>query len=411
MGTTVTAGISTSWIEDITIEELENDPNAVYSRLRAEAPPIVFLPLVGLHIATTAEACRQIASDSDNWFGVISPAGGRTFGPGAILNENGPSHDDLRKMVEPSLKPSVVDTYVDNLVRPIARKFLEQFENDGKADLVGQYAEQVSVRALGDLMGLESVSSDTLRDWFHKLSVSFVNAGMTDDGEFANPAGFAPGDEARADIRRVVDPLLDNWEVNPDHTMLSHWLHDGMPEGQTRSREQIYPTLYVDLLGAMQEPGHAIASTIAGLWSNPGQFDRVVDDPALIRRAIQESVRWTSPIWSATTRQTQTDTSVLGVDLPAGTVVMLSYGSANQDESVYTAPDSYDLDRKPAPHLAFGAGKHGCAGTYFATEVVRIGLEELFEAIPNLEQDTDYSVDFFGWGFRGPKELHAKWEV
>jgi hypothetical protein len=91
MGTTVNASISKSWIEDITIEELENDPNTVYSRLRAEAPPIVFLPLVGLHIATTAEACRQIASDSDNRFGVISPAGGRTFGPGAILNENGPS--------------------------------------------------------------------------------------------------------------------------------------------------------------------------------------------------------------------------------------------------------------------------------------------------------------------------------
>jgi hypothetical protein len=71
----------------------------------------------------------------------------------------------------------------------------------------------------------------------------------------------------------------------------------------------------------------------------------------------------------------------------------------------------YDLDRRPAPHRAFGAGKHGCAGTYFAAEVIRIGLEELFEAIPNLERDEGHEIDFWGWGFRGPKELHAKWEV
>jgi cytochrome P450 len=401
----------TSWIDSITIEELEKDPNAVYERLRKEAPPVVFLPAIGLHVATTAEACRQIASNSDLWYGFISPAGGRTFGHGAILNENGPLHDDLREMVEPSLKPSVVDQYVEDLVRPIARKFLAEFENDGHADLVAQYAEQVSVRSLGDLLGLNTVSSDKLREWFHKLSISFTNAAMTDDGEFANPDGFTPGDEARAEIRSIVDPLIDNWIINPDHSMLSHWLHDGMPAGQTRDREYIYPTLYVDLLGAMQEPGHAIASTVAGLWSRPEQFERVIDDPSLIRRAIQESVRWTSPIWSATTRQAQKDTTVQGVHLPEGTVVMLSYGSANRDESVYNAPSEYDLDRRPTPHLAFGAGKHGCAGTYFATEVIRIGLEELFEAIPNLERDEDHEIDFWGWGFRGPKELHAKWEV
>lgn len=71
----------------------------------------------------------------------------------------------------------------------------------------------------------------------------------------------------------------------------------------------------------------------------------------------------------------------------------------------------FDLDRTPVPNLAFGAGKHACAGTYFATEVVRIALEELFEAIPNLEPDTAHAVDFWGWGFRGPVALHAEWEV
>ena len=90
---------------------------------------------------------------------------------------------------------------------------------------------------------------------------------------------------------------------------------------------------------------------------------------------------------------------------------MLSYGSANQDENAYDAPTEYDLDRALVPNMTFGGGKHACAGTYFANAVVRIGLEELLEAIPNIERDETHEVDFWGWGFRGPKQLFVEWEV
>ena len=90
---------------------------------------------------------------------------------------------------------------------------------------------------------------------------------------------------------------------------------------------------------------------------------------------------------------------------------MLSYGSANNDENAYDAPTSYDLDRAVIPNMTFGGGVHACAGTYFASAVVRIALEELFETIPNIELDPNHDVDFWGWGFRGPKELHVAWEV
>ncbi len=90
---------------------------------------------------------------------------------------------------------------------------------------------------------------------------------------------------------------------------------------------------------------------------------------------------------------------------------MLSYGSANHDIDIFDAPSVYDMTRPPLPHLAFGAGKHACAGIYFANNVSRIGLEELLETIPNLERDTSEDVEFWGWGFRGPKALHARWEI
>lgn len=398
-----------SWLDTITMEELERNPYPVYERLRSEAP-VAFVPVLGAYVASTMEACRGIAT-SDDFEGIITPAGGRTFGHPAIIGVNGDIHRDLRSMVEPALQPNEVDRWIEDLVRPIARRYLEEFEADGKADLVSGYCEPVSVRALGDLLGLADVSSDKLREWFHKLSDSFTNAAVDEDGNFTSQERFDEGDRAKEEIRSIVDPLIDHWIEHPDDSAISHWLHDGMPEGQTRDREYVYPTLYVFLLGAMQEPGHAMSSTLAGLFTRPEQFEAVVDEPGLIPRAIAEGMRWTSPIWSGTARIATRDTVVSGIDIAEGSVVILSYGSANHDTGTYDAPSTFDITRPPLPHLAFGAGKHGCAGIYFANNVSRIGLEELLETIPNLERDESSDVEFWGWGFRGPTVLHARWEI
>lgn len=397
------------WIADVSMQELERNPYPFYERLRNEAP-LAFVPVLGAYVASTRQMCEEIAHHP-KFGGVITKAGGRTFGHPAVIGVNGDIHDDLRSMVDPALQPSEVDRWVEDLVRPVAQRFVAEIEMNGSADLMSEYCEKVSVRAVGDLLGLASVDEATLRDWFHRLSHSFTNAGLDDNGEFANPRGFDDGDAAKAEIRAIVDPLIDKWIEHPDDSALSHWLHDGMPEGQTRDREYLYPTLFVFLLGALQEPGHAMGSTLAGLFSQSEQLEAVIDEPALLPRAIAEGMRWTSPIWSATARICEEDIEIDGVLIPANTPVMMSFGSANHDTNAYDAPSEYDLRRPPLPHLAFGAGKHACAGIYFANHVCRIGLEELLDTLPNLELQPDHEVNFWGWGFRGPTELPVVWEV
>jgi cytochrome P450 len=404
-----TTSLSPNWIDQITMAELERNPYPIYERLRNEAP-LAFVPVLGAYVASTAEICREVATSPD-FQGFIPKAAAKVFGHPAIIGSNGPLHEDLRSMIDPALQSQEVDRYIDDLVRPIARQYVQQLEDAGRADLVAQFCEPVSVRAVGDFLGFKDVSSDKLREWFHKLANSFTNVAVDSNGDFANPDGFIPGEEAKAEIRAVIEPLLDKWTVEPDDSAISHWLHDGMPLGQTRDRDYIYPTIIALILGALQEPAHALASTLAGLFTRPEQLEAVIDEPALIPRAIAEGIRWTSPIWSATAREAMRDTTLAGIGLPAGSVVLLSYGSANHDTTLYEAPSDYDLRRPPLPHLAFGAGKHGCAGIFFANNACRIALEELFEAIPNLEPDTTHNVQFWGWGFRGPKFLQAKWEV
>lgn len=397
------------WTRDVTMDELERNPYPTYERLRAESP-LANLPVLGAAVATTVDLCREVATN-ELMDAIIQPAGGRTFGHPAVIGVNGDIHHELRSMVEPALQPAEVDRWVDDLVRPIARELLEQFEDRGTAELVGEYFEPLSVRALGDSMGLSGVSNDKLREWFHALSLSFTNAAVDEEGNFLDHSRFEIGDKAKAEIREVVDPLIDRWIDEPEDVSISHWLHDGMPEGETRDRERIYPTIFVFLLGAMQEPGHAMASTLVGLCTDQDQLDAVVDDPRLIPQAIAEGLRWTAPIWSATSRVATADTEIAGYSVPKGTVIIQSYGSANHDEGKWDAPSRYDMRRQPLPHLAFGFGDHACAGIHFANQVCRIGLEELFESIPNLERDPDSDVEFWGWGFRGPKEMHVTWEV
>ena len=400
----------TSWLDEITIEQLENDPYPIFARLRREAP-IAQIPALGSWLVSTWRYCWQIASDSENFAGGTDPALEHVFGQPCVLSVDGEVHTDLRSMVDPHLRPRAVNRYIDQLARPIARKYLAEIRDRGTAELMAEYFEPISVRAVGDVLGLQAVDSDTLRRWYHDLSSGFVNKAVDAEGNFLNPAGFARSDAARAEIETIINPMLDRLEKQPDDSALSHWLHDGMPPGQVRSREYIFPTLLVILLGGMQEPGHACGSTLLGLFTQPEQLRRVIDDQRLIPKAVTEGLRWMSPIWTTIGRRPTHDMEFGGVQLRAGENVLLSYGSANRDETEFEQPETYNVDRPPRPHLGFGTGQHTCAGSYFAPQVARIALEELLGAIPSIELDAEHEVAAWGWFFRGPRELRVRWST
>lgn len=398
------------WLDEITIEQLETDPYPIFARLRREAP-IAWIPTLGSWLVSNWKYCREIARDSEHFAGGSDPALEHVFGQPCILSVDGEVHNDLRSMVDPHLRPSVVASYIDQLVRPVARQCLAEIRDQGKADLMAEYFEPISVRAVGDLLGFQQIDSDTLRRWFHDLSSGFVNKAVDAEGNFLNPEGFAASDAARAEIETVVNSMLDRLENEPDESALSHWLHDGMPPGQVRSRESIFPNLLVILLGGMQEPGHACGSTLLGLFSQPELLRNVIEDQSQMLKAVHEGMRWLSPIWTTIGRRPFSDFDIGGVTLRKGQNVLLSYGSANRDEAQFEQPEIYMLDRSSRSHLAFGMGKHICAGTYFAPHVARIALEELLSAIPSIELDPEHEVVVWGWFFRGPQELRVRWSA
>ncbi len=388
-----------SWLADISVEQLENDPYPVFERLRREAP-IAWIPALQANIASTWRECWEIASDFQDFGGTTDPANEHVFGRPNVLSVDGDVHAGLRGMIDPQLRPRAVNRYIDDLARPIARRYVAELAGGGPAELMAQYFEPVSVRTLGDLLGFSDIGSETLRHWFHDLSAGFANKAL-------HPEGFAVSDAVTKEIKAVVDAKLDRLSREPDDSSLSHWLHDGMPEGQTRSPEYIYPTLFVILLGGQQEPGHGAGSTLLGLLSRSDQLRRVAEDRSLVPRAVNEGLRWCAPIWTTLGRSPFRDVERTGRELAAGSHILLAYGSANRDETEFERPGEFDIDRPRHPHMAFGTGKHACAGSSFAPNVIRIALEELFDAYPSIELDPDRESPMWGWIFRGPRELNV----
>ncbi|WP_191089340.1 cytochrome P450/oxidoreductase [Microbacterium radiodurans] len=395
----------TTFLDDITLDELEADPYPTYARLRREAP-VAWVPAADVWFVSTFDDCAAIGRGDHGFAGATNhPTLQRVFGKPDVLSSGGDTHTDLRKGIDPPLQPKPVNAMVDDLVRPIARRQLEPLRARSGGELMAEYFEPVSVGALRTVMGLDGlVDSDTLRRWFRDLNAGASNFGL-------DPEVFATSDRASAEIEDVLRPVLERLRLHPDESMLSHMLWAGREGDAPRPVELILPSLKVILLGGMQEPGHAAGSTLHGLFGEPDQLRRLIADPEeLIPLAVHEGMRWIAPI-GAVERQATSDVVVRGQRIPAGAIVQVILGSANRDETRFDDPDRFDMERSNRVNQAFGNGEHFCAGHFFARQVQHIMFEELVAALPGLRPDPHDPARVTGWVFRAPKRLGARWEA
>jgi len=387
----------------ITVEELDRDPYPIYARLRAEAP-VCLVPAVGLWFVTTWEGVEQAATNPTLYSSAVEPSPlRRTMGGTSILVADGEPQRKLRGMLDPSLRPRVVEASTPALIEPLVCGILDRIEGNGEAELMSEFFEPVSVLGLGRVLGLGELDGDTLRRWFHGLAQGATN--FEDD-----PQKWAISEATGAEIDRALAPVFERVDAEPDASTISTMLDraDGTLDERIAA---ILPTLKVILLGGMQEPGHAGGSTVVGLLES-GQAEALACDPdGLVRDAVEEGLRWVSPIGTQT-RRAELETKLCGVDLPAGANLGALVSSANRDRVVWgETADEFDLFRPRRNHAAFGFGSHFCSGHHFSRVQLRIAIQRLFERLPELRLDPERAPVFSGWEFRAPQELHVRWQT
>lgn len=398
MSAAADGGFATS----ITLAELERDPYPIYARLRAEAP-VAWVPATGMWLATRWEEALRVASEPER-FGADMPGSpiDRSFGEPTILTCDGETHRSLRAGVDPSLRPRQVEGYIDELIGPIASRLLDRIVPRGESELMSEYLEPVSVLGLGALLGLDDLDADTLRGWFAGLAEGATNFGSDPDRQRRS-------DAICAEIDATVGPRLERLAAEPDGSLLSQMLHGGLPDGRCRSPQMVMPSLKVILLGGMQEPGHGAGSVLFGLLSHPDQRAEVAADPErLLGAAIEEGMRWVSPIGTQG-RRVKEPLELGGAELPAGAPVAAVIASANRDEARFPAPEVFDIHRDRQRTASFGFGPHFCSGHAFARALERIALRHLLQRCPRIALDPSRAPSFSGWEFRAPGTLHARW--
>lgn len=390
-------------IDDVTIEELERDPYPTYARLRRGAP-VAYLPEVGLWFVTRWHDLVDAAEDPIRFPAAVpgSPLD-RTCGGPTVLTVDGDEQDRLRAPMEKTLRPKEIERTAPAVVEAIANELLDGFEADGEADLMAAYCEPLSVLSLARAIGLpEDLDAPTLRRWFHDIAGGTSNyEGDLDKQRVA--------DATAAEVDDVLRPRLERLLVEADGTMLSDMLHTQTGDLDARMRG-FMPTLKLALIGGLQEPGHGLGSTIVGLLSNPDQLASVRAEPAtMIRRAVDEGLRWVSPIGTQG-RVAAHDATLSGVTIPPGDAVGLIVPSANRDEEVWgETADGFDVHRPHHANAAFGFGPHFCVGHQLARVQMRTGLRLLLDRFPDLRLDPAQPPVFRGWEYRGPANLSARW--
>lgn len=387
-----------TYADTITIDALEHDPYPVYARLRREEP-LVLVPAANCWFATRWHDIDAINRSPDFTAASDDAPVNSAFGRPNVLTSDGAVHSELRTGIDAHYKPRKVADYIEALVRPIAESQLAAFRASDDNDLMALYFEPISALSLARSFGLTDVDVATLRRWFHGLSQGAINFER-------DPARAAICADAVAHIEAVLLPFLARLAKHPDGSPLSHLLHAGMLDGETRAPERILPTVKVTLLGGMQEPGHGAASTLAGLLANPDQLQALRQNlDALLPIAIDEGLRWIAPIGTMM-RTALCDTVVNGIDVPKGTAISLIMASANRDEARFPHPDAFNIHRPQTSHMSFGAGAHFCAGKWFAKAQIDIALRVLLDAYPDM-QLAGPPPEFRGWEFRAPTSLRV----
>jgi cytochrome P450 len=391
------------WADAITVVELDDDPYPIYARMRREAP-VCFVPAVGLWFVTRFADVEYAASHPELIDSRVTPSPlDRTMGGESILVLDGEPQKKLRAMLDPSLRPRVVEETTPDLIEPLVAGLLDDLAPRGRAELMAEYFEPVSVLGLGRVLGLGHLSGDTLRRWFHGLAEGAIN--FEDD-----PARWEVADATGAEIDRELAPVLERLWAEPDGSTIATMLRHA--EGSFDERvAQILPTLKVILLGGMQEPGHAAGTTVVGLLQS-GQASLLAADPAArVRDAVEEGLRWVSPIGTQT-RRARVDLALGGADVPADANVGVLVSSANRDEEVWgPTADVFDMTRPKRNHAAFGFGPHFCSGHHFSRVQMRIAIQRLFERLPGLRLDPELPPVFTGWEFRAPRNLDVVWDA
>ena len=372
-------------VPNLASPQFKANPYPFYARLRAEAPILrVVLPsrrpawllsryddVVALlkddrFVKNPLNALPQDGKAKAPWVpGVFKPLARN------MLDLDGADHARLRKLVHKAFTPRLIER-LGGRIQALCDDLLDAAGRADSIDLMRAYALPIPLTIIAEMLGIPQED----RAKFHRWTNTMVSV------------------SSAADVLRVLWPvwrfqrylrgLFELRRADPRDDLVTA-LVQAEEAGDHLSEDELLAMVAILLIAGHETTVNMIGSGTLALLQHPDQLERLRQDPTLIGTAVEEMLRFSSPVELATERYAREDTPLLAATIPRGEMVLGVLGSANRDERQFANPDSFDIAREPNRHLAFGQGIHYCLGAPLA----RVEGQEVFGAIarrfPNIE--------------------------
>ncbi|HEU4561360.1 MAG TPA: cytochrome P450 [Longimicrobium sp.] len=369
---------------DLASPAFKANPYPTYARLREEAP--VFRAKLGFRrwawlvagyddVAALLRDAR-FAKDPLN----VREPGGRATVPWVpallrpltrnMLDLDAPDHTRLRALVQKAFTPRLVEGLRPR-IETLVGELLAKARRSGRAELIADLALPLPLTVISELLGVPAADRPRFHQWSERILSGSPGIGAL---------RLLP---AVRSLLRFLRKLFAERRAEPRDDLITA-LVQAEEAGDRLSEDELLGMVFLLLAAGHETTVNLIGSGVLALLQHPAELGRLRRDPALIGSAVEELVRFTSPVEVATERYAREDVVIAGVPIRRGEMVLGVIGSANRDHAHFAAPDTLDVAREPNRHLGFGLGAHYCLGAPLARLETRIAISSLLEQAPDL---------------------------
>jgi cytochrome P450 PksS len=370
---------------NIASPEFKADPYPFYARLRAEAPvhrmtlptgesawlvtrydDVVAVLKDERFVKDTNNALTLEQAARQPWFRKLFKPLKRN-----MLDLDPPDHTRLRALVHKAFTPRLVER-MRGRVQGLADELLDKVQGRGRMDLIRDYALPMPTTIIAEMLGVPVAD----RHAFHRWSNAIVSAGHSTWALWkAVPSVML--------FLRYIRKFIERRRAHPEGDLVSA-LARAEEAGDTLSVDELTAMVFLLLVAGHETTVNLIGNGTLALLEHPDQMEKLRNDPELVKPALEELLRYASPVETATERYASADVTMAGVTIPRGEMVFAVIASANRDERQFADPDTLDVAREPNKHLSFGLGTHFCLGAPLARLEGQIAINTLLRRLPDL---------------------------
>jgi cytochrome P450 len=371
---------------DVTSATFKANPFPFYAQLRAEAP--VFPVTVSMPTRQRAWLVTRYSDVLDvlkdarftkNPYNAMSPEQlkKRPWVPSMfkpleqnMLDLDGADHTRLRALVHKAFTQRLIEQMRDQ-VQVLTNELLDAVEPKGGMDLIADFALPLPLTMIGRILGVPAEDNHK----FHRWTKTLVSAGTNKYYFVVIPSLIR--------FMGYLKKLIKERRAYPKDDLVTALVQakDGSDQ---LSGDEVLAMIFLLLVAGHETTVNLIGSGSLALLEHPDQLDKLRSEPAVIKPAIEELLRFVCPVEMATERYAREDITIAGTTIPHGELVLAVIGSANRDANYFDNPDSLDITRENNKHLAFGQGVHYCLGAPLARLEGQIAISTLVQRTPNL---------------------------